>query len=53
MLADRYSVLGVVFYTWGIRDLPTGELRSYTAFKERNPSGQPVARVLDSEQIKV
>ena len=27
-----------VFYTWGVRDLPTSELRRATPhFKERNP----------------
>jgi glutathione S-transferase len=55
--SDRYSVLdpyGFVFYTWGVRrDLPMGELRSYTAFKGRMLKRPAVARVLDSEQIKV
>jgi glutathione S-transferase len=55
--SDRYSVLdlyGFVFYTWGVRrDLPMGELRSYTAFKDRMLKRPAVARVLDSEQIKV
>ena len=55
--SDRYSVLdsyGFVFYTWGVRrDLPMGELRSYTAFKDRMLKRPAVARVLDGEQIKV
>ena len=55
--SDRYSVLdpyGFVFYTWGVRrDLPMGELRGYTAFKDRMLKRPAVARVLDSEQIKV
>ena len=37
--SDRYSVLdpyGLVFYTWGVRrELPMGELKNYTAFKDR------------------
>ena len=37
--ADQYSVLdpyGFVFYTWGVRrELPMGELKNYTAFKDR------------------
>ena len=36
---DKYSVLdpyGFVFYTWGVRrELPMGELKNYTAFKDR------------------
>src|SRR5215469_2301626 len=56
-LSDRYSVLdpyGFVFYTWGVRrDLPMIELGSYTAFKDRMLKRPAVARVLDSEQIKV
>jgi glutathione S-transferase len=55
--SDRYSVLdpyGFVFYTWGVRrDLPMRELRSYTAFKDRMLNRPAVARVFDSEQIKV
>jgi glutathione S-transferase len=55
--SDRYSVLdpyGFVFYTWGVRrDLPMTELRSYTAFKDRMLKRPAVARVLNSEQIKV
>ena len=38
-LRDQYSVLdpyGFVFYTWGVRrELPMGELKNYTAFKDR------------------
>ena len=38
-LGDKYSVLdpyGFVFYTWGVRrELPMGELKNYTAFKDR------------------
>jgi hypothetical protein len=45
MLADRYSVLGFVFYTWGVRDLPTSELRSYTAFQRAEPQAASPLRV--------
>ena len=55
--SDRYSVLdpyGFIFYPWGVRrDLPMGELGGYTAFKDRMLKRPAVARVLDSEQIKV
>jgi glutathione S-transferase len=54
---DRYSVLdpyGLVFYTWGVRrELPMGELRNYTAFKDRMTKRQAVARVLEDEKVKV
>ena len=37
--ADSYSAVdpyGLVFYTWGARrELPVGELKNYTAFKDR------------------
>ena len=56
-LSDRYSVLdpyGLVFYTWGVRrELPMGELASYTAFKERMLTRPAVARALESEKIKL
>ena len=63
MLAGRewfgseYSVLdpyGFVFYTWGVRrELPMGELKNYTAFKDRMKNRPAVARVLEEEKIKV
>jgi glutathione S-transferase len=55
--ADKYSVLdpyGLVFYVWGSRrELPVGELKNYTAFKERMKQRPAVARVLEQENIKV
>ena len=54
---DSYSVLdpyGFVFYTWGVRrELPMGELKNYTAFKERMVKRPAVQRVLEDEKIKV
>ena len=54
---NEYSVLdpyGFVFYTWGVRrELPMGELKNYTAFKDRMKSRPAVARVLEDEKIKV
>jgi glutathione S-transferase len=56
-LSDRYSVLdpyGFVFYTWGVRrELPMGELKSYTAFKDRMTKREAVGRVMEDEKIKV
>jgi glutathione S-transferase len=55
--SDKYSVLdpyGFVFYTWGIRrELPMGELRHYTAFKNRMLARPAVRRVVDQEKVKV
>src|SRR6476646_1792732 len=55
--SDRYSVLdpyGFVFYTWGVRrQLPMGELKNYTAFKNRMVERPAVRRVVDGEQIGV
>jgi glutathione S-transferase len=54
---DSYSVLdpyGFVFYTWGVRrELPMGELKNYTAFKDRMTKRPAVGRVLEDEKIKV
>jgi glutathione S-transferase len=54
---DNFSVLdpyGFVFYTWGVRrELPMGELKNYTAFKDRMTKRPAVQRVLDDEKIKV
>ena len=54
---DSYSVLdpyGLVFYTWGVRrELPMGELKNYTAFKDRMLQRPAVAKVLAEEKIKV
>ncbi|MPZ58714.1 MAG: glutathione S-transferase [Rhizobiales bacterium] len=56
-LSDKYSVLdpyGLVFYTWGVRrELPMGELKNYTAFKDRMKARPAVAKVLEQEKIKV
>ena len=55
--SDQYSVLdpyGFVFYTWGIRrELPMGELKNYTAFKDRMVKRPAVERVMADEKIKV
>ena len=55
--SDRYSVLdpyGLVFYTWGVRrELPMGELKNYTAFKDRMLKRPAVGRVVEDEKIKV
>jgi glutathione S-transferase len=54
---DKYSVLdpyGFVFYTWGARrDLPMGELKNYTAHKDRMLKRAAVGRVVENEKIKV
>jgi len=54
---DRYSVLdpyAFVFYTWGVRrELPMGELKSYTAFKDRMMKRPAVQLVAEDEKIKV
>jgi glutathione S-transferase len=56
-LGDKYSVLdpyAFVFYTWGVRrELPMGELKNYTAFKDRMTKRPAVGRVLEDEKIKV
>jgi glutathione S-transferase len=56
-LSDRYSVLdpyALVFYSWGVRrELPMGELSSYTAFKDRMLKRPAVVRVVDNEKIKL
>ena len=56
-LADKYTVLdpyGFVFYTWGVRrELPMGELKNYTAFKDRMLARPAVQRVVKEEGVKV
>ena len=56
-LSDRYSVVdpyAFVFYTWGARnELPMGELKNYTAHKERMVKRPAAQRVLEDEKIKV
>ena len=54
-LSDRYSVLdpyAFVFYTWGVRrELPMGELKSYTAHKDRMLKRPAVQRVVADENV--
>jgi len=56
-LSDRYSVLdpyGFVFYTWGVRrELPMGELKHYTAHKDRMVKRDAVGRVMEDEKVKL
>ena len=55
--SDRYSVVdpyAFVFYTWGARrGLPVGELKNYTAFKDRMLDRPAVQRVVKEEGVKV
>jgi glutathione S-transferase len=55
--SDRYSVVdpyAFVFYTWGARrELPVGELKNYTAFKDRMLKRPAVQRVVEDEKVKV
>ena len=55
--SDRYSVLdpyAFVFYAWGVRsELPMGEFKNYTAFKDRMLKLAAVQRVVEDEKIKV
>ncbi|HEX9461447.1 MAG TPA: glutathione S-transferase N-terminal domain-containing protein [Alphaproteobacteria bacterium] len=54
---EQYSAVdpyGLVFYTWGVRrELPVGELKNYTAFKDRMLRRPAVQRVLADEKVKV
>jgi len=54
---DSYSVLdpyGLVFYVWGVRrELPVGELKNYTAFKDRMLKRPATGRVLEDEKVKL
>ena len=56
-IGNEYSVLdpyALVFYTWGVRrGLPMGELKNYTAFKDRMKNRPAVARVLEDEKIAI
>jgi glutathione S-transferase len=55
--SDKYSVLdpyGLVFYSWGLRrELPVGELKNYTGFRDRMLQRPAVQRAVDDEKIKV
>ena len=54
---DVYSVCdpyGFSFYSWGLRDgFPMGELRHYTAFKDRMLQRPAVQRVAERENLKI
>ena len=56
-LSERYSVLdpyAFVFYTWGVRrELPVGELKNYTAFKDRMLKRPAVQRVVADEKVQI
>ncbi len=56
-LLDTYTVLdpyAFVFYTWGVRrELPMGELKNYTAHKDRMLKRPAVQRVVEDEKVKV
>jgi len=56
-LSHTYSVLdpyALVFYAWGSRrELPVGELKHYTAFKDRMLARPAVRRVAEEEKIKL
>ena len=56
-IGDSYSVLdpyAFVFYTWGVRrELPMGELKNYTAHKDRMLQKAATQRVVEDEKIKV
>jgi len=56
-LGDQFSVVdpyAFVFYTWGVRrELPMGELKNYTAFKDRMMKRPAVQKVAEDEKVKV
>jgi glutathione S-transferase len=56
-LSEGYSVVdpyALVFYAWGKRrELPVGELKHYTAFKDRMLQRPAVQRTLADEQVKL
>ena len=56
-IGDKYSVLdpyAFVFYVWGVRrELPVGELKNYTAHKDRMLKRPAVQRVVADEGLKV
>jgi glutathione S-transferase len=56
-LTDKYSVLdpyGLVFYAWGFRrELPVGELKHYSAFKDRMLQRPAVRRVAAEEKLAI
>src|SRR5690606_21634195 len=56
-LGESYSVndpYALVFYVWGVkRELPMGELKNYTAFKDRMVARPAVRRALEDEDLTV
>jgi glutathione S-transferase len=56
-LSDKYSVLdpyAFTFYVWGIRrELPVGELKHYTAHRDRMLARPAVQRVVADEKLPV
>jgi glutathione S-transferase len=56
-LSDQYSVLdpyAFTFYVWGIRrELPMGQLKHYTAHRDRMLARPAVQRVVVDEKLKV
>src|ERR1041384_1083160 len=56
-LSGQYSVVdpyAFVFYTWGVRrELPMGELKNYTAFKDRMMQRPAVQKVAEDEKVKL
>jgi glutathione S-transferase len=54
MMGDQYTILdpyALVFYGWGNRiDMPMGDLKNYTAFKDRMIERPAVRRVLEKEE---
>jgi glutathione S-transferase len=56
-LFDQYSVTdpyAFVMYVWGVRrELPMGELKNFTAFKDRMLQRPAVQRVIADEKISV
>jgi len=45
---------GFVFYVWGVRrELPMGEIKNYTAFKDRMRKRAATQRVVEDEKMKV
>ena len=55
--SDKFSVrdpYALVFYAWGARrELPVGELKNYTAHKDRLLQRPAVKRVVEQEKVKV
>jgi len=54
MMGSQYTVAdpyALVFYGWGVRSgLPMGELKNYTAWKERMLARPAVRKILESEK---